>query len=142
MITKRDKYFIDLAFAQAISIEKTGGARVGAAIVLKNKVIAFGQNKNKTHPFQAEYAKRPEALYLHAENDAIKNALKRVSVDDLRKATLYVARAKKIGTTGRGPFVYGLAKPCKGCMGAIGTYELKRVVYTTDEETIDIFTRK
>ena len=73
MITKRDKYFIELAFAQAISIEKAGGARIGAAIVLKNKVISFGRNKNKTHPFQLEYAKKPEALYLHAENDAINN---------------------------------------------------------------------
>lgn len=140
MASTRDKYFIELAYAQAISIEKAGGARVGAVIVLKNKVIAFGINKNKTHPFQAKYSKKPEALSMHAENDAIKNALKRIEVNDMRKATLYVARAKLNGA--RGTFGYGMAKPCIGCMRAIGTYELKRVVYTTDEKTIDSFTRK
>ena len=140
MVSTRDKYFIELAYAQAVSSENAGGARHGAVVVLKNRVVSFGQNKKKTHPFQATYSKKPEALSLHAENDAIKNALKQLSVDDIRKATLYVARARRDGVGGS--FRYGIAKPCSGCMGAIGTFEIKKVVYTTNEGTIESFTRK
>ena len=142
MVSTRDKYFIERAYAQAVSMEKACGARVCAIVVLKNRVIAFGGNKKKTHPFQAEYSKKPEALSLHAETDAIKNALKQVSVDDIRKATLYIARAKKVGRGGTGPFVYGISKPCTGCMRAIGVFDIKKVVYTTNEGTIESFTRK
>ena len=140
MISKRDKSFINVAFAQAVSSDVSGGARVGAVIVLKNKVIAFGRNQKKTHPFQVEYTRRPGAICLHAENAAIKNALKRISVDDMRKATLYVARAKR--TDAGGPYIYGIAKPCSGCNRAIATFEIKRVVYTTSEGTIESFSRK
>ena len=141
MVSARDKHFIEVAYAQAASAKKHGGARVCAIVVLKNKPISFGSNKNKTHPFQAKYAKHPEALDLHAENDAIKNALSFITVDGLRKSTLYISRAKRSGDSGVGPFVYGLAKPCRGCMRAIVTFGLKRVVYTTDAGTIDSFVR-
>ena len=140
MVSKRDKTFIELAFTQAVSSENAGGARHGAVLVLKNRVVSFGQNKKKTHPFQATYSKKPEALSLHAENDAIKNALRQLRVEDMRKTTLYIVRARRDGAGGE--FRYGLAKPCIGCMRAIGTYELKRVVYTTNEGTIESFTRK
>lgn len=123
---------MDLAFAQAISSEKAGGARLGVAIVIKNRVIAFGTNKKKTHPFQAQYAKNKDAIDLHAENDAIVNALHQVKIDDLERATMYIARAKR--STRGGPFTWGLAKPCTGCMRAISAFNIKRVVYTTDKQ--------
>ena len=140
MITKRDKYFIDLAFRQAIGSEKAGGSRHGAVLVIKNRVVSFGTNQQKSHPFQAEYGKKPEAINLHAETDAIKNALRMIDINDLRRGTLYLARAKHAKQYG--PLVKAGAKPCVGCMRAITTHGLKRVVYTTDEGTVTYFTRK
>jgi deoxycytidylate deaminase len=64
---------------------------------------------------------------------AIFNALKVVDVGDLRKSTLYVARAKIQDTTP----VCALSKPCSGCMKAIRFYGIKKVVYTLDPIDID-----
>jgi len=44
----------------------------------------------KSHPFQKRWAPHPEAIYTHAEIDAIRNALKRD--EDLTRCTLYIAR--------------------------------------------------
>lgn len=131
-ISKRDMRFIDIALAHAESSEKVAAAKVSAILVVKNRIVAFGTNKRKSHPFQATYGKNDEAIYLHAETDCIKNALKHVSLDDLRKATLYVARSKKTNSRPNAPMTWGMAKSCSGCTRAVVEYELKRVVYTTD----------
>jgi deoxycytidylate deaminase len=104
--------------------------QMSAAIVLKNRVIAFGSNRMKTHPFQAKYGSKSDRIYLHAEIHAIKNALKSVNIRDLRKANLYVLRKKDKG--------FGMAKPCEGCMRAIVEFGLRSVTYTTENgyETI------
>jgi deoxycytidylate deaminase len=51
-------------------------ARLAAALVYRNEIIAMGTNKNKTHPFQKKYASNADAIFLHAEIDAICNALR------------------------------------------------------------------
>jgi cytidine deaminase len=78
----------------------------------------------KTDPFQAKYSAKNECIYLHAEIHAIKNALKNIDVQELRKAKLVVLRKKGVA--------YGLAKPCEGCMRAIAEFGIKSVTYTTD----------
>ena len=134
MTRKRDTYYMDLAVAQALSAERVAGAKVGAVLVIKKRVISFGVNKRKTHPFQKAHAKNKDAIDLHAENDAIVNALRHFDVDELKRATLYVARVKK--PTARSQFTWGLAKPCSGCQKAIAAMGIKRVFYTTDEEGV------
>lgn len=104
----------------------TGGARIAAALVIRNDVIAVGYNQRKTHPFQDRFKKNEEAIYLHAETDCIKNALKNIDQEKLSKATLYICRIKKNGD-------WGLAKPCRGCMKAIATFNIQNVVYSTDK---------
>lgn len=132
-VSTRDMRYIDTAMAHAASSERVAAARVSAVLVIKNRVIAFGTNSRKSHPFQAAYGKNKEAIYLHAETDCIKNALKKVSVEDLRKATMYVARTKKANSRPNAPDMWGMSKSCSGCTRAIAEYELKRVVYTTNE---------
>ena len=129
-ITKRDMHYMNVVMASAVSTEKVV-ARVSAMIVIKNKPIALCTNQRKTHPFQATYGKNKDAIFLHAEVSAIKNALKQVSIDDLRKATLYVARAKKANNQPRSKDIQGMAKPCTGCLLCIIDFGVKRVVYTT-----------
>jgi len=116
-------------FKLASTIEKVGGARIAASLVLKNSVLSFGFNQRKTHPFQAKFGKNIDSIYLHAEVDAIKNALKSCSLDDLKNSVLYVARSKTINKLQ----VSGLAKPCDGCMRAIANFNIKKVVYSTDD---------
>ena len=106
--------------------------RFAAAVVYRNKIVSIGYNRNKSHPFQAKYAKNPEAIYLHAEVHAIKNALRELSVEELKNTELYISRVKK-PQAGDNHFVWGLSKPCAGCARAIAEFGIKRTIYTCDE---------
>lgn len=108
-------------------IQCVGNQTLAACIVKNNKIVSFGHNKNKTHPLQNKFTKHPKALFLHAEIDAIKNSLKRISADDIVGTTLYIARTKKDGSE-------GMAKPCKGCMQAIESFGIAKVIYTSGTE--------
>lgn len=133
MITKRDEQFMDTVMAAAISTEKVV-ARISAMLVIKNKPIAFGTNQRKSHPFQAKYGKNKDAIFLHAETSAIKNALNRIDAADLQNATLYIARAKKATNHPNSRDIQGIAKPCTGCLRCIAAFGVKKVVYTTDTQ--------
>ena len=140
-VTKRDIHYMNVVMASAISSEKVV-ARVSAMIVIKNKPISLCTNQRKTHPFQATYGKNKDAIFLHAEVSAIKNALNQVSPDDLKKATLYVARAKKANNHPRSKDIQGMAKPCTGCLRCISDFDIKRVVHTTSvQDEYGVFVR-
>lgn len=132
-ISAKDLRYIDIALTHAASSERVAAARVSAILVLKNRIIAFGTNQRKSHPFQARYGKNINAIFLHAETSVIKNALKRVRVDDLRRATMYVARVRKANSKPNAPDMWGMSRSCVGCRGAIVEYGIKRVVYTTND---------
>ena len=132
MRNDRDSRIINNLFRLAQDIEPVKSSRLAACLILKNSVLGYGFSQMKSHPFQAEFAKNPEAIFLHAETDAIKNALKRASQDDVSKATLYIARAKIDHRTRK--WIYGMAKPCIGCARAIATFDISNVVYTLDGE--------
>ena len=106
--------------------------KMAAAIVYRNKIISIGMNSMKSHPMAAKYAKNNQAIFLHAEVSAIKNALREIEVDDFAKCDIYIARVKKEKPFTK-KYVWGLAKPCIGCQRAIREFGLRKVVYTTDE---------
>lgn len=111
-------------------------ARMAAALVHKNEILAIGTNKNKTHPLQGRYAKHEEAIYLHAEIDAIANALRKFDAETVSKAKLFVYRCK--WTHSKKPVLtQGLAKPCSGCMRAIAAFDIKHVCYSLEDEGYD-----
>jgi tRNA(Arg) A34 adenosine deaminase TadA len=124
---KKDQNFVSILKKISQDIECVGNQTLAACVVKRNKIISFGHNKKKTHPLQNKFNKHPQAIYLHAEIDAIKNALKRLSVEDLIGSTLYIVRTKKNGSE-------GLAKPCCGCMQAIESFGIAKIVYTTNLE--------
>jgi tRNA(Arg) A34 adenosine deaminase TadA len=129
----QNKRIFSLLMTMAETVEPVGDARIASAIVLKNDVISFGINKRKSHPFQKKYGKNEDAIYLHAEIDAIKNALRHIEQEELSRASLYVARVKR----SKSQFVQGLAKPCaKGCCKAIAAFGIKNVYYTTNTQGI------
>lgn len=93
-----------------------------ASIYIGNRLISIGVNQLKTHPLQKKFGINDDAIYLHAEVDAIRNALKRVSLLDLKYATLYVAKSKA-GTP-------KMSKPCAGCQKAIIHFGISNVFWT------------
>lgn len=120
----------------AESIDPVANARLAAAVVYRNDIIAIGTNKKKTHPFQRRFAKHDMAIYLHAEIDAIKNSMRYLSLSELAKSTLYISRARYMDSEAHptpDKLVRGLAKPCEGCMRCIATFGIKNVCYTVDD---------
>lgn len=120
---KLQKIYNVLVNACAIQ-QRVANTRFAAMVVYKGDCVALGSNQKKSHPFQAQYAKNCEAIYLHAEIDCIKNALRVITVDQLRKSTMYIVRVKADLTP-------GLAKPCDGCMRALASFSIKNCYYTT-----------
>jgi deoxycytidylate deaminase len=106
---------------------------VASALVHRNKIVSYGTNQMKTHPYQYRYGKNDQCVYWHAETLAIYNADKKLNFDKFKKSVLYVVRVKYNGTEKDG-FVSGLAKPCSGCMRCIQEYGIKSVIYTLDYE--------
>lgn len=100
-----------------------------ALILYKNEIISVGFNRIKSHPFQKKYAKANEAIFLHAEISAIKQSLRRISLKELKKSTLYVARVR-LNNGNKPSFMY--SKPCEGCMRAIVEFDINKVFYTED----------
>ena len=131
-ISKHNKY-ISILSKMAVAVEPVAQARIAAAIVIKNNIISFGINQKKSHPFQAMYGKNSDCIYLHAEIDAIKNALRIVTVDELSRSILYVCRVKYDGDQ-KSNFIFGLSKPCQGCSRAIANFNIKQVYYSLDTE--------
>ena len=127
------------------------GKRFISAIVDKSRIIAYGTNQAKTHTFQLEYNTQSRHTLLskdisnfkdtlekysfdiHSETDAIRNAIARVGLERLAKCDIYVVRTKLEQDT----FVYGNAKPCKGCFSAIESFGLNNLYYTTDTGTVE-----
>jgi tRNA(Arg) A34 adenosine deaminase TadA len=131
-VSNKDAAIIDMLKPLAADNVNEIGARLAACITYKGKVVSFGLNRLKSHPFQLLYGKNKDSLFLHAEVDAIYRATKRLDTHELSKSTLYVARVKRASSVDAG-FVNGLARPCVGCARCIATFGLRKVVYTTEQ---------
>ena len=93
-----------------------------ASIFIGNRLVAIGVNQLKSHPLQKKFGMSDESIYLHAEVDAIRNALKKVSPLDLKKATMYVAKSKSGAAR--------MSKPCTGCQKAIIHFGIPNIFWT------------
>ena len=124
----------DEIFKLAQSVEPVRGARIAAAVVRRGKVISYGYNHKKSHPFQTRFCKNRHAVFFHAEVHAIKNALKSVDVEDLYKCELYIVRAKRDKANRK--WITGMSKPCSGCQKCIDLFDLKSVYYSIEGEIV------
>lgn len=130
---KHHKY-ISILSKMAIAVEPVKQARIAACLVYRNEIVSFGINQMKTHPFQAQFGKNKDSIFLHAETDCIKNALREIEVDELSRCILYICRMK-YESQEKKKFIYGLAKPCPGCERAIVTFGIKQVFYSTNDNS-------
>jgi tRNA(Arg) A34 adenosine deaminase TadA len=117
-----DKYYLGLAIKAAKENKINHLPRMAAIIVTKESKFFIGRNQYKTHPLQARFGRNPQSIYLHAEIDAIVQAIR--SQQDIADSSIYVARVMKNNEI-------ALAKPCHGCLGAILYYGVKNVLYTS-----------
>lgn len=92
------------AASVAQSADKIKGARIGA-VVRYGKSVYCGTNSRVSHPKQAEYARNPHSIYLHAEISALCQS-------EWRADRLVVVRILSNGD-------WAMAKPCLGCERAI-----------------------
>ena len=105
--------------------------KLGAVMMLGNKVLAVGYNITKTHPIQKKYnlerGYHPDVKnngQIHAEMMCLINT-KYLDVDWSR-VSLYIYREHKDHTT-------AIAKPCPACEKAIRERGINQVYFTTEE---------
>ena len=117
-----------------LAIESGGyGQRVpmAAGIIYKKHLIATGVNQPKTHPLMLTEGYRNDQRFRHAEVDAIRNALRLVTAEQLKRCELHIVRVKRPHIASKA-WVHGLAKPCEGCANVIENYGIKKVYWTED----------
>ena len=85
----------------------------------------MGYNSYKSHPLQARFADRPDRIFLHAEIDALRRALRYILPSVLEECTLLVTRRTKDGKL-------AMARPCAGCQRALATFGIREVRYTDE----------
>ena len=105
---------------------------MAAGIVYKRQLIATGTNRSKTHPLMMSEGYRPDQKFMHAEVDAIRNALRLITPAQLAQCEIHIVRVKRPHISSN-RWVYGLAKPCAGCANIIEKYGIKQVFWTQDE---------
>lgn len=133
MIPNRDVKIMH--FVRRLAIDNPGVRerfKLSAAIAIKRDIISVGNNMMRSHPVQKQYGKNHQAIYLHAEINAICNSLNHIDKDDLRKATIYVYRVKRASSENSIDWVDGNACPCSGCTSAIQAFGIRRLIYSTD----------
>ena len=104
-----------------------------SAIVYRDKILAMGFNKLKTHPFQKKYGRHEDSIFIHSEIHAIHQVIKQYGDDILEKCSLYVCRMKYENGK-KQAMLQGMSKPCDGCLGCIAEFGIKNVYFTCDEE--------
>jgi deoxycytidylate deaminase len=130
LITSRELKFFDVARAAAklSTWSEHSADQTGAAIVLRNEVIAIGYNRRKTSPTQAYWAEkagRPEAIWLHAEIAALQKLGYGARDLHLGLGKIFVFRETMCGL--------GIAKPCEICTMALMAFGITNIYYTSEE---------
>ena len=90
----------------------------GAVIVYRGKIIGRGFNK-----MCVPCVNRVNQFSIHAEVDAIQDALRKVHKNDLKKSTLIVVRVNTCGETLN-------SYPCINCRNYISQLGVKTVYYS------------
>jgi deoxycytidylate deaminase len=108
--------------------------KMAAGIVYRRHLIATGVNSYKTHPLMQSPGYLREQIYMHAEVDAIRNALRLVSQDQLSKGSIYIVRVKQ--NREKNGYTFGMAKPCRGCTRMIASFGISSVWWSEDFQPI------
>lgn len=126
MITNQDRSLIERAIGYSKTHNHSFKNNFSLCAILKpSKTCSHyyaGFNQKKTHPLQKKFQRNKYQVWLHAEIDAIQQAL-RVE-DSISESILYVARTDAQNEVRN-------ASPCEGCLEAIYHFGIHRVMFTT-----------
>lgn len=104
---------------------------IGSCLVYKNNIISISHNSKQSPPFQKRFSKNEQAIFFHTETSVIHKAIQN-DFKAWNKTILYVFRWKFTSST-REKLVFGNAKPCSGCLKAIKTFKIPKIIYSLDE---------
>jgi len=108
--------------------------KMSAGVVHRRDLVATGDNSYKSHPLMTGPGYNSEQIFMHAEVDAVRNALRLIPQSDLSQCAIYIIRVKRSrDLTG---WQYGMAKPCRGCAGVITSFGIERLWWSEDLEPI------
>jgi deoxycytidylate deaminase len=100
--------------------------RIGAVLVLNNKVVGKGANLSTSHPLQSFHNLRTGRIapshHLHAEIHALVDCDR----SNIQGAEIYVGRFDRLGKL-------AMCKPCVACEDALRRAGVNRVVYTSNQ---------
>ena len=88
----------------------------GAVLIYRGRIIGKGRNTYTNSSYN-------EKSSVHAEISAIKDGLKKISCDELKKCELVIIRVNKAGECLN-------SKPCHNCEQFIRKYCIKKVFYS------------
>lgn len=120
-----------------------GRFKMAAGVTHRKHLIATGVNQYKTHPIMMPVnGYREGQIFLHAEVDAIRNALRLIDQEQLTKCELRIVRVKRPNKNSNG-WIHGMAKPCPGCTRVIANFGIEKVRWTVDanlaESSVDLY---
>lgn len=121
MLSRLERKIVDQARLM-IPFCSAGRFRHVSFLVCRNKILSIGINSFKTNPLSAKFNFRQSSR--HSELHAILN-YRTVSMP-IRFTTLFNVRIRLDGEL-------GIAKPCNRCSDLIRAFDIKRVIYTTDQ---------
>ncbi len=126
--SKKVKRYFELARNMAYN-SSYGKIRHGAVLVRGGSVLNTSFNKDKFNSFGSRFRDHDTGLAtLHAEIGCVLGLAKNVTSG----TDIYVCRINK-----RGDFRY--SKPCAMCHQALKHVGIKRVYYTTNDSTIEMY---
>ena len=108
----------ELALSHA---EQVRSSRHAAIISYKGNQVSWGVNRYKTHPIMLQYQRNEQAIFLHAEMDAIVKGMR--ERDSFEGCVMYILRLNKKGEV-------CCSKPCSGCEKALKAFGFKEVYWT------------
>lgn len=125
LLTNRARKYLAMALKE--SAESTYyRVRIGAVLVLNNKVIGKGANLSTSHPLQSFHNHRTGRVapshHLHAEIHALVDCDR----SDIQGSEIYVGRFDRRGNL-------AMCKPCVACEDALRRAGIKRVIYTSNQ---------
>ncbi len=103
--------------------------RVSAVLFRGSKVLGTGYNRTGESQNRLRTSHWPDSR--HAEVDAVVDALRRYPASELKGADILVVRLKKDGS-------YGLALPCEDCYQVLTNIGIRRIIFTTNEQTLGV----
>jgi tRNA(Arg) A34 adenosine deaminase TadA len=109
-----NRLFFQEAYNQALKSEMNFNH--GAVLIYRGRIVGKGYNTYINSSYN-------EKNSIHAEISAIKNGLKKISTEELKKCELVIIRVNRLGECLN-------SKPCHNCENFIKKFNIKKVFHS------------